>query len=106
MSLSQHPRAYGSAAVVAAFAAGILVTLGLKDLYPDLERRYQRKSGAAGGRSVRRQSSFFWGGGAPVELEDHEGGGDDGDDGDGDRGDGIEACIGNTPLVEIRTGWR
>ncbi|KAM4058436.1 pyridoxal-phosphate dependent enzyme [Hirsutella rhossiliensis] len=104
MSLTQHPKAYASAALVAAaFAAGVLATLGFKDLYPDLERRYQRKT-SAGGRSVRRQSSFFWG--SPLTLEDHES-----DDGEPltvaaaapPVADGIEACIGNTPLVEIRS---
>ncbi|KAF4510240.1 hypothetical protein G6O67_002143 [Ophiocordyceps sinensis] len=100
MSLSQHPKAYGSAALVAAFAAGVLVTLGFKDLYPDLERRYQQR------KTVRRRSSFFRG--SPLALEDHES-----DDGAGPRhslmagappvADGIEGCIGNTPLVEIRS---
>ncbi|KAI1322398.1 cysteine synthase-like protein [Xylariaceae sp. FL0255] len=88
MSLSDHPRAYGTAAVAIAFTAGVLVTLGFKDFYPDLERRYQsqrqqnslnrrrsrRNSAsstltAASTREARRRSSFFWG---PVSLEDHE----------------------------------
>ena len=85
MSLSDHPKAYGTAAVVTAFVAGALVTLGFKDLYPDLERRYQqgRKSTARARRLAsssswwslssrsRRRSSFFWGA-EPVALEDHE----------------------------------
>ncbi|KAI1187669.1 cysteine synthase-like protein [Nemania serpens] len=99
MSLSDHPRAYGTAAVAVAFAAGVLVTLGFKDLYPDLESRYQQKRswarkrrrssvsrpspswwplGGGGGSSAaennntvrHRRSSVFWGG--PVSLEDHE----------------------------------
>lgn len=105
MSLSQHPKAYGSAALVAAFAAGILVTLGFKDFYPDLERRFQRKT-SAGGRSIRRRSSFFWS--SPLTLEDHES--DDepesltgGPSAAPSIAVGIEACIGNTPLVEIRS---
>src|SRR3978361_1492568 len=40
-SMSNHPKAYGTAAVTVAFVAGILLTLGFKALYPDLERRYQ-----------------------------------------------------------------
>ncbi|EEY17593.1 conserved hypothetical protein [Verticillium alfalfae VaMs.102] len=52
MSLSNHPKAYGSAAIVVAFSAGILVTLGFKDFYPDLERRYQRHR-----RAVRRRNT-------------------------------------------------
>ena len=85
MSLSDHPKAYGTAAVVTAFVAGAFVTLGFKDLYPDLERRYQqgRKSTARARRLAsssswwslssrsRRRSSFFWGA-EPVALEDHE----------------------------------
>jgi cysteine synthase len=43
MALTDHPKAYGTAAIAVAFTAGILVTLGFKDFYPDLETRYQRK---------------------------------------------------------------
>ncbi|KAK3694600.1 cysteine synthase-like protein [Podospora appendiculata] len=113
MSLSDHPRAYGTAALTAAFAAGILVTLGFKDLYPELESRYQRRrnrnrSGSEGRSSgpgstatttkSRRRSSFF----GPVRLEDHD---DSVSLVAADRGivEGIEGCIGNTPLVHIRS---
>ncbi|KAK3336450.1 cysteine synthase-like protein [Cercophora scortea] len=109
MSLSDHPRAYGTAALTAAFAAGILVTLGFKDLYPELESRYQRRrsrnQSGGEGRSAstmtrsRRRSSFF----GPVRLEDHD---DSFTLGAVDRGgivEGIEGCIGNTPLVHIRS---
>ena len=87
MSLREHPKAYGTAVVVAAFAAGVLVTLGFKDLYPDLERRFQQsrkrrrqkqrqgasskegsQKSASAGPSSRRSSYFFWG----VQLEDYE----------------------------------
>ncbi|KAH7027831.1 tryptophan synthase beta subunit-like PLP-dependent enzyme [Microdochium trichocladiopsis] len=113
MSLSDHPRAYGTAAVAAAFAAGIVLTLGFKDLYPDLERRYQARRrkpprGASSWSDLRRRSSLFWG---PVQLEDHE------SDPDNDftpapsaqlgmvpgSVSGIEGAIGNTPLIEIRS---
>ncbi|KAK3394316.1 cysteine synthase-like protein [Podospora didyma] len=122
MSLSDHPRAYGTAALTVAFAAGILVTLGFKDLYPEVEGRYQRmrkrglsssKAAAGGGAesatgSRRRRSSIFFG---PVQLEDHE-------ESEAEEAaaaaallanrtagivDGIEGCIGNTPLVQIRS---
>jgi len=109
MSLRDHPRAYGTAAVAAAFALGVLVTLGLKDFYPDLERRFQqsRKRYGRGGAKVgaqdgRRRSSLF---SAPVRLEDHE----SLDDGaalvDFSRAavDGIDGCIGNTPLLRLRS---
>ncbi|KAH6657879.1 cysteine synthase-like protein [Truncatella angustata] len=122
MSLSSHPKAYGTAAVAVAFVTGVLITLGFKDFYPDLERRYQqskrrvsrrsshRNSLASEANTARRRSSFFWG---PVELEDHE----EGDPKDSHQAQqdqhllppsagpvvGIEGCIGHTPLVEIKS---
>lgn len=108
MSLSDHPRAYGTtAAIVVAFAAGVLMTLGFKDLYPDLEARYEQKKRSYNARlrktgstnTLRRKSSLFFGG--PVSLEDHE-----------EKEltlrspgivSGIEGCIGGTPLIEIRS---
>ncbi|KAL7620695.1 Cysteine synthase 2 [Parahypoxylon ruwenzoriense] len=103
MSLSDHPRAYGTAAVAIAFIAGILATLGLKDLYPDLERRFQQqrragKRGAAN-NALRRKSSLFWG---PVSLEDHDVPETPVPRDDG-ISDGIEGCIGRTPLIRIRS---
>ncbi|KAI5467288.1 tryptophan synthase beta subunit-like PLP-dependent enzyme [Mariannaea sp. PMI_226] len=104
MSLSDHPKAYGSAAVAFAFAAGILVTLGFKDFYPDLERRYQRKRRSQGTSGARRGSSFLW---TPVKLEDHESSGAYFSSSPAAHaiviGDGIEACIGNTPLIKIQS---
>lgn len=109
MSLKDHPRAYGTAAVALSFVAGVVLTLGFKDLYPDLERRYQQKRRRPPGRRSsipdnRRASLFF---GPPVQLEDHES-----DAGDVTTGslanytpivDGVEGCIGNTPLIKIRS---
>ncbi|KAI0178546.1 PALP-domain-containing protein [Hypoxylon sp. FL1284] len=104
MSLSDHPKAYGSAAVAVAFAAGVLVTLGAKDLYPDLERRFEeRKQRRKLQRATDgRRSSLFWG---PVELEDNEAAQDATAATPRDAGisDGIEGCIGRTPLVRIRS---
>ncbi|KAL9942068.1 Cysteine synthase 2 [Verticillium nonalfalfae] len=116
MSLSNHPKAYGSAAIVVAFSAGILVTLGFKDFYPDLERRYQRHRRAVRRRNTSsstskdeasRRGSVFWG--PPVQLEDHEGS----DVAVSDDlaatsqappiADGIEGAIGNTPLINIKS---
>lgn len=153
MSLQDHPRAYGAAALTVAFAAGILVTLGFKDLYPDLEHRFQdslaekrsqrraaalrrgmNKKSDSGGwlrrsgtttstlttgsskRSRRRQSSTVETG---VVLEDHESNPVSSDD-EGDDwsllaasselhqvappvADGIAGCIGDTPLIRIRS---
>ncbi|KAI0197656.1 cysteine synthase-like protein [Astrocystis sublimbata] len=118
MSLSDHPRAYGSAAIAVAFTAGVLVTLGFKDLYPDLEGRFQSKrrnnwarrrdrrtSTSNTTKTQNRRSSIFFGAG-PVFLEDH----------DTSLEDpsltrlrsagicaGISGCIGLTPLIEIRS---
>ncbi|CAK7239927.1 MAG: Cysteine synthase 2 [Sporothrix thermara] len=172
MSLQDHPRAYGAAALTVAFATGILMTLGFKDLYPDLEHRFQeslaekrlqRKAAAAAAlrRSTSKKSDGGGGGGgswlrwsdtstsaasssrskqrrmkrrqsssavAGVLLEDHESneassGDEDGADGDGDEGDewsllassselhravppvadGIGGCIGDTPMIRIRS---
>ncbi|CAK7205917.1 Cysteine synthase 2 [Sporothrix eucalyptigena] len=155
MSLQDHPRAYGAAALTVAFAAGILMTLGFKDLYPDLEHRFQdslaekrqqrraaalrrgmSKKSESGGwlrrsgtttstassskqqRLKRRQSSSAEAG---VMLEDHESNPVSSDeDLDGDDwsllansselhratppvADGIAGCIGDTPLIRIRS---
>ena len=101
MSLSDHPKAYGTAAVAVAFVAGVLVTLGFKDLYPDLERRYeQRKRRPRRGSGASRRSSMFF---TPVKLEDHE---SDMGNSLGEFGhvvEGIEGCIGNTPLIKIHS---
>lgn len=103
MSLSDHPRVYGTAALAVAFIAGIFVTLGFKDLYPELEARYQRQKkryGRTGTSSAdRRRSSMLFG---PVSLEDRE------ESMIGlsraeDIVDGIEGTIGNTPLIRIRS---
>ncbi|KAI8624119.1 cysteine synthase-like protein [Xylariaceae sp. FL1651] len=113
MSLSEHPRAYGTAAVAVAFAAGVLITLGFKDLYPDLEARFQQKrkwarrtrrnSTALGGTTndvSRRRSSMVWG---PVSLEDHETSQSAIDLRSPGIVSGIEGCIGGTPLLEIHS---
>lgn len=103
MSLSDHPKAYGTAAVVFAFTTGILVTLGFKDFYPDLERRYQRKRRANSGGS--RRPSLFWAA-APVALEDRESEPSSPSPYDVARSslaDGIEGTIGNTPLIKIQS---
>jgi len=108
MSLSDHPRAYGTAALTAAFVVGILVTLGFKDLYPELEEQYQRRKRRRKPRqsssTESRRSSFFWG---PVQLEDHESESSSSSAAAGNIRDGIvegiEGCIGNTPLVKLRS---
>ncbi|GAO16276.1 uncharacterized protein UV8b_05699 [Ustilaginoidea virens] len=109
MSLSNHPRAYGSAAIALAFAAGILVTLGFKDLYPDLENRFQRKrraSSAAGSPAGSPAAHGKSGAPALLTLEDRESQSQYQPEPEpawplGGPRRGIQGCIGNTPLIEI-----
>ncbi|QSZ37599.1 hypothetical protein DSL72_008698 [Monilinia vaccinii-corymbosi] len=106
MSMSNHPKAYGTAAVAVAFVAGILLTLGFKDLYPDLERRYQRRRGNGTGTIASDSTSSdlrpVGSNLPPLKLEDRT------------RKsiaglpkpfipEGIEGCIGNTPLFKIKS---
>lgn len=83
--------------LTAALLTGVLLTLGFKDFYPDLERRFRRA-----GKSRSPPSDA---------LRDSEGG-DDGielrEDGAGierarGAGDGIEATIGETPVFRVRS---
>jgi cysteine synthase len=82
--------------VTAAFIAGILVTLGFKDLYPDLERRFRRRR--SGDFDIDEQEEAL----GRLVLADHT------------RrrssialrfkiAEGIEGCIGNTPLFKIKS---
>ncbi|EPE24523.1 Tryptophan synthase beta subunit-like PLP-dependent enzyme [Glarea lozoyensis ATCC 20868] len=104
MSMTNHPKAYGSAAVAIAFVAGILATLGFKDFYPDLERRYQRRRGQPYNPADSRPGSTYLAA-APLSLEDHS------KSARNSRSslpappipEGIEGCIGNTPLFKIRS---
>ncbi|MCJ1407903.1 hypothetical protein MMC19_001974 [Ptychographa xylographoides] len=97
-----------------AFLAGILLTLGFKDFYPDLERRFRRRWSS---------SSNILSSGNRVEIADevaaeHTDGGKSGRSGNGGAkgaeressgvpgygiGEGIESTIGNTPLFRIKS---
>lgn len=99
MSVRDHPKAYTSAAVALAFSAGILLTLGFKDFYPDLERRYQRRLKNAQAPSHNRRGSVYL---PPVKLEDHTRQSTNTLVAP-DIPDGIEGCIGNTPLFRIKS---
>ena len=91
--MEHRPRLYATVA----FFAGVLVCLGFKDLYPDLERRYRRRYGARktlAGAGLEDNPQ--------IQLEDCE------REGKGDGGvrpipNGIEACIGNTRLFRIKS---
>ena len=84
-----------------AFCAGVLITLGFKDFYPDLERRFRSRkpspSSTVSGAGLKD--------GDKVKLDDHT---------RSKNGlaveqrasafpEGIEGCIGNTPLFKIRS---
>ena len=84
------------------FLTGILLTLGFKDVYPDLERRYKQRRRRLS--AAKRRKSIAWSTPSTqkVTLEDHT----------RDVGpvtsiaeipDGIEGCIGNTPLFRIKS---
>lgn len=92
-SPSAHPRLY----ISLAFVAGVLLTLGFKDIYPDLERRFHRR---------RRKSSVITAGQRPlsqhVTLEDHTLNERPAQD-DLHIPEGIESTIGNTPLIKIKS---
>lgn len=85
-----------------AFAAGVLVCLALKDLYPDLQRRYERRFGRR-----RTTNKTLAGAGLNDEddqigLVDHTGAGNTSNV-IAPIPEGIEACIGNTPLIKIKS---
>ncbi|KAM0804070.1 putative cysteine synthase [Usnea florida] len=88
--MENRPKLYA----VTAFLAGILLTLGYKDLYPDLEWRFWRRR-----RANRTITNAIPNESGPITLEDHEK--------DGctavDVPEGIESCIGNTPLIKIKS---
>ena len=88
--MENRPKLYATAA----FVAGILVTLGFKDFYPELELRFWKRRASnrtlAGARLHDHDQ---------IDLEDHE---------QDDRSfikipEGIEASIGNTPLFKIKS---
>lgn len=102
MSMTNHPKAYGTAAITVAFVGGILLTLGFKDFYPDLERRYQRRRGQPSSSADSRPGSTYL---PPVKLEDHTRSARQSVVGPSALPipEGIEGCIGNTPLFKIKS---
>ena len=87
------PRLYLSAA----FIGGILLTLGFKDFYPDLERRFRRRRGAI---NTVKGAGLEPGDG--VELEDRTKANVNSND-TPPIPEGIAGCIGNTALFKIRS---
>lgn len=88
--MENRPKLYA----ITAFLAGILLTLGYKDFYPDLEWRFWRRR-----RANRTIAGARLDESGRINLEDHE----------KNRSttieipQGIEACIGNTPLFKIKS---
>lgn len=85
--------------VTIAFVAGVLLTLGFKDFYPDLERRFRRRRRGGAVNSIA---------GAGLERGDKVGLQDWTSRGVADATvpdvpQGIEGCIGNTPLFKIKS---
>ncbi|KAI9680113.1 MAG: hypothetical protein M1817_005130 [Caeruleum heppii] len=83
--------------ISAAFLAGVLLTLGFKDFYPDLERRFRQR-----GRRGTTTRTSLGDVGDTVTLQDKT------DSPNIERNasrvaDGLEACVGNTPLFKIRS---
>ncbi len=92
-SMENRPKLYASAA----FVAGILLTLGFKDFYPDLEFRFWKRRNAN-----KTLAGAGLGSDDRINLEDHDK--DGGTVGNViDLPEGIEACIGNTPLFKIKS---
>ncbi|KAK3178893.1 hypothetical protein OEA41_001030 [Lepraria neglecta] len=88
--MENRPKLYATAA----FVTGILLTLGYKDFYPDLEWRFWRRRAenrTLAGAGLHNNDDH-------INLEDHE------RDGDVvEVPEGIEVCIGNTPLFKIKS---
>lgn len=89
-----------------AFVAGILLTLGYKDVYPDLERRFREARKPKGPRLDKRSSIWTLRSIHKVELKDNTEQEFDLDSSDipvEAISEGIEGCIGNTPLIKIKS---
>lgn len=106
MSVSNHPKAYTSAALALAFIAGVCLTLGFKDIYPDLQRHYDHRRRLRANQKPlsereRRGSAFL----PPVKLEDHTKPKPSSTDAPSapSISVGIEGTIGHTQLFQIKS---
>ncbi|KAI9806980.1 MAG: hypothetical protein M1833_002638 [Piccolia ochrophora] len=85
--------------ITVAFCTGVLLTLGFKDFYPDLERRFRKTRQPPPNPSTPSLAAPDRDG---IALEDAT---RDEDPAAGSLSipDGIEGCIGNTPLFRIKS---
>lgn len=89
--MDNRPRLY----LTAAFVCGVLLTLGFKDFYPDLERRFRRRRSPA--------DTLVSAGLERIDLEDHTKIRASDKPDHVEIAEGIEACVGNTPLFRIKS---
>ena len=82
--------------LTASFLAGVLICLGFKDIYSDLERRYWRRFGArklvASSRLSKDERIDLQDNEDPSQCQDRSG-----------IWEGLEACVGNTPLFRVKS---
>ncbi|KAL8757283.1 MAG: hypothetical protein Q9184_004248 [Pyrenodesmia sp. 2 TL-2023] len=92
--MDHRPRLF----LTAAFLCGVLLTLGFKDFYPDLERRFRRRRGpvnSVSGAGLHIDDQ--------IDLEDHSKGKTAKVSNDVEVAEGIEACVGNTTLFRVKS---
>ncbi|KAL9027688.1 MAG: hypothetical protein Q9196_003826 [Gyalolechia fulgens] len=89
--MDNRPRLF----LTAAFLCGVLFTLGFKDFYPDLERRFRRRRSPA--------DTLVSAGLDRIDLEDHTKTQASDKPAHVEIPEGIEACVGNTPLFRIKS---
>ncbi|KLJ10137.1 cysteine synthase A [Blastomyces silverae] len=97
--MTDNPRLY----IPAAFLAGALLVLGIRDVYPYLERHYQQRR-RKGRKNTQNEQHAFEG----IEIKNGDTIGDMNcglrcNPGPPPIVDGIEGCIGNTPLFRIKS---
>ncbi|KAL1310677.1 hypothetical protein AAFC00_000939 [Neodothiora populina] len=95
--VQEHSRFY----VGLAFAAGVLLTLGYKDLYPDLERRFRLAIKSS--RDRRRSSVLPPATSNPSTSQNQQQQFKDFVPSTYEIREGIEGAIGNTPLIKIKS---
>ncbi|GAD94208.1 hypothetical protein AN1513.2 [Paecilomyces variotii No. 5] len=93
--MADHSRLY----IGAAFVAGILLTLGFKDFYPELERHFRERRT----RKDESEESLVYDQDGNLSLQDLSKDSLQARTGPPAIVEGIEGCIGNTPLLKIKS---